>query len=399
MPKHLILVFLIATSCSHKSQISKNGEKVERLLIQELAPLHKDRSGTVSLGGLSDLVFSPRESTQEVKVFYAVTDRGPNKKTIGPKTRPQRPFLFPEFTPQIIKIEFLAKTRQARVSEQRPLKNPNGTAVRGLPNVAALRDGAAVEEQPVNSEGQVLELDPWGLDPEGLALDDQGHFWLAEEYGPSVAKVSSDGRVLKRWYPQDTELLRGGQTGLPAFLSHRNLNRGFEAAVWLPAGKLLLFLQSELPASKHHKWSPVIEFDTRKEVTTAVYFYPLSAEGGKIGGASTDPSGKIFLLEQNGETGSQAWQKVFELQMQEATDVLAETREAGLAYKITEQTVPIQKKEAIDLTELGLQDFEKLEGLSLLSEREMYILNDNDFDVEGNADESSKSYLFQFKRN
>lgn len=380
-------------------QISKKEDRVERFLIRDLAPLHKDPNGEVSLGGLSDLVFSARESSPEVKVFYAVTDRGPNRRTIGSKNHPQRPFLFPEFTPQIIKIEYQVQSGEAQVAEQRALKTPNGAFGRGLPNVAALIGGVAVEEEPVDSKGQVLALDPWGMDPEGLALDDQGQFWITEEYGPSVVKVSPDGQILKRWYPKDTELVRGGKPELPAFLAQRNLNRGFEAAVWLPGGKLLMFLQSELPASTYRKWSPVIEFDTMKEITTAVYFYPLSSEGGKIGGASTDPSGKIFVLEQNGETGDQAWQKVFELQMHGATNVLAETQKLGLSYKIAEQTVPIQKKEVVDLAKLDLRNFEKLEGLSLLSEQEMYILNDNDFNVEGKTGEAAKSYLFQIKRN
>lgn len=399
MFKYIILVALIATSCSHKSKAPSNIGKIERLLIQDSRPLHEDRTGQVLLGGLSDLVYSSGESNAEVMIFYAITDRGPNKKTIGPKNLPQRPFVFPEFVPQIVKLEYQVRGHEVRVVERRPLIKPDSKNVRGLPNTAVLRGGMTVDEQPVDTKNQILALDPWGLDPEGLALDDQGYFWLAEEYGPSLLKVAPDGKVIKRWYPQGKDILRGGQPELPAFLSRRYLNRGFEAAVWLKGGKLLLFLQSELPASSEKMWAPVVEFDTIKEITTAIYFYPLSKEGGKIGAASLDSSGKIYLLEQNGKTGAQAWQRIFELQLANATNVLKEAQAQGLSYRVSERTVPIHKRESVNLMELGLQDFEKLEGLSLLSEQEMYILNDNDFDVEGKADDASKSYIFRLKRN
>lgn len=397
MPYYVIIVFLFATSCSHK--ISSPTYRVERLPIQASQPLYADATGQVLLGGLSDLVCSVSESTPEKKIFYAITDRGPNKKTRGSTVQPQRPFVFPGFSPQLIKLEYSLADKKVQVVDTKKLHKEGGSALHGLPNVEMLLKGKAVDEKPIDGAGQSLAYDPWGLDPEGLALDDQGRFWVAEEYGPSLLKVAPEGKVLNRWYPAAPGLQRGGQAELPAFLSERRMNRGFEAAVWVPGGKILLFLQSEIPASSEKKWAPVIEFDTKMEKTSAIYFYPLSAEGGKIGAVSASPSGRLFLLEQNGQTGAKAWQRVFTLDFTKATNVIEEVKKMELTYKVTGLTIPITKNEAINLKILGLQDLEKLEGICLSSEQEIFILNDNDFDVEGKAGESTKSYLFQLRKN
>src|SRR5262249_4221739 len=89
---------------------------------------------------------------------------------------------------------------------------------------------------------QRIGYDPNGLDTEGLVRLRDGSFWVAEEYGPSLAHVDRDGKVLLRLLPQDLEL-RGAdypvQNALPAVYRLRKDNRGFESLALGRDGKTL----------------------------------------------------------------------------------------------------------------------------------------------------------------
>ena len=358
----------------------------EKAPIQSAEKLWKGPEGEVALGGLSDLVCVPSESTKTKKVFYTLTDRGPNGKTKGDKKNPQRPFLFPEFTPQILKLEW-SKDKGAQVVQRILLKSPEGANLTGLPNVLG-------DETPIDRNDKKLAANPWGLDSEGLALDDQKNFWVSEEYGPSLLKVNPQGQVIKKWIPFGSAPERAGLAELPKFLKERKYNRGFEALVWTPQNTVLMFLQSEVPKVTK-TYAPIIEFDPKTEKTIGVYLYPLSDEGGKIGAATVGSAGDIWILEQNGEVGKKAWQRVFAVKMPKEANLFSE----GILkqdLKLTGKEVLLQKKEVLNLTESGLQDFEKLEGLCRDNEGSVYVVNDNDFSVH-KENEKTDSYLFIMK--
>jgi hypothetical protein len=46
-----------------------------------------------------------------------------------------------------------------------------------------------------------LPVDPDGLDTEGLSPADDGGFWIAEEYVPSLLRLTADGRMVRRIVP------------------------------------------------------------------------------------------------------------------------------------------------------------------------------------------------------
>lgn len=358
----------------------------DKVPIQSAEKLWKGPEGEVSLGGLSDLVCATSESTKTKKVFYTLTDRGPNGKTKGGKKNPQRPFLFPDFTPQILKLEW-SKEKGAQVVQKILLKSPEGESLTGLPNVLG-------DETPIDRNDKRLSAKPWGLDSEGLAVDDQKNFWVSEEYGPSLLKVNPQGQVIKKWIPFGSSPERAGLAELPKFLKERKYNRGFEALVWTPQKTVLMFLQSEVPKVTK-TYAPIVEFDPKTEKTIGVYLYPLSDEGGKIGAATVGSAGDIWILEQNGEVGKKAWQRVFAVKMPKEANLF---NEAILKQdlKLTGKEVLLQKKEVLNLTESGLQDFEKLEGLCRDNEGSVYVVNDNDFSVH-KENEKTDSYLLIMK--
>ena len=46
-----------------------------------------------------------------------------------------------------------------------------------------------------------LNYDPNGMDPEGIAVDKQGNFWISDEYGPFIAKFSKKGQLIQKLQP------------------------------------------------------------------------------------------------------------------------------------------------------------------------------------------------------
>jgi hypothetical protein len=100
------------------------------------------------------------------------------------------------------------------------------------------------------------------IDAEGLVLDDDGNFWISDEYGPYVYKFSKKGKMLTAIAPPDAILpLRNGEVSFSsdnppiyAPAKHpkptnptqgRQNNQGFEGLTVSPNGKnLYVLLQS-----------------------------------------------------------------------------------------------------------------------------------------------------------
>ncbi|NJL23710.1 MAG: esterase-like activity of phytase family protein [Calothrix sp. SM1_5_4] len=160
-------------------------------------PPKKDFAVPGNPGGLSSLYLSRPESSDEKWVVYALTDRGPNGETRRSGDRVERPFFEPEFSPRIYRF---VVDRRAGVVESGvavPFRRADGRPLSGLPNRAGVR-----QENPVDRFGKQISFDAEGLDPECMVRDDNGDFWLGEEYGPSLVKVARDGRVEKGGNPR-----------------------------------------------------------------------------------------------------------------------------------------------------------------------------------------------------
>ncbi len=101
-------------------------------------------------------------------------------------------------------------------------------------------------------KGAVLPDSADNVDLEAIVRLSDGSFWIAEEMGPSIALVSADGRILRRHVPAnaaadykdaDAEIV----ANLPAILSKRQGNRGFESIAISPDERFLyLMMQNAL---------------------------------------------------------------------------------------------------------------------------------------------------------
>ena len=109
--------------------------------------------------------------------FYGASDRGPSLDLFdkdGNEVENTKVFPAPDFSPVIGVITL--KDGKAMVEEAITLKKADGTPLKGLPLPAG--ETGATGEIAVDIYGNELTYDPDGFDPEGIAVDKDGNFWL-----------------------------------------------------------------------------------------------------------------------------------------------------------------------------------------------------------------------------
>lgn len=307
-------------------------------------------------GGLSGLAYEGKGSKGEL-IFWSHTDRGPNAKEVQIKdtTEFRRPFMQPDFKPYWVKFSVDLKTRKVKILQKIEL------GMSGLPN----KNG---DEIPVDKRGRELPKDIMGIDPESMCFD--GEFvWMGEEYRPSLLKFDLTGKLLRRFVPQNTyNPKERGQLGnvrevLPEKLKKRKLNRGFEGLA-CSEGNLYAALQSPLPEDSNNVL--IFQFNTAKEKVEQEYHYPLNLlNADKIGDLAVKGI-DFYIIEQNGEIGPASYHKIFRFRLNEL-----------------DEEGKLKKKLILDLVKLKYDFADKVEGLAILDDGSIAVLNDNDFGLTG----------------
>ena len=335
-------------------------------------------------------------------ILWGVGDRGPNfkvkvaverygleslrrfKGTAGAKVMPR-----PDIGPAIAQLRVL----EDRVELVRtiPLVNGDGTRVSGLPSP----NGAHAECEPALSlDGELLDPDPNGADTEGIAALSDGSFFLGEEYGPSLLKVSAEGRVLSRWAPGT----------LPEIAGRRQLNRGFEAISLSPdEAWLYLAFQSPLahPDEQAHERARHVrlwKLDARTGEVAAQFLYPLDApetfrrdaakgEFGrsdiKVSEILAEQHGTLLVLERGSETT-----KIFRTRL-DASAALDPSHLDICTRPTLEEisgeggSLPELSKQILFSSDAHPEVAADLEGMAILSPTQLLLVSDNDFGVEG----------------
>ena len=357
-------------------------------------------------------------------VIWTLTDRGPNIdcgeaperitglpiEAICAGDRSARSFPLPAFAPSIVKLG-IGPDDAVSVLERIPLKGRSGKPVTGLPNpLRSTRIEAAYD-----SSGRRRPEDPSGVDPEGLVRLPDGSFWLAEEYGSSLLEVAPDGTVRRRLVPAGLEGEYAGADYevaglLPAIVARRQLNRGFEGLALSPdAGHLYALMQSPLAnpdtaafagSTNARLWR--IEREGGR--VTGQFLYPLDAPGSfradaAAGGgrrqsevrlsevASLGPD-RLLVLERIDRTtklylvdlasGSAVPPGFDDPKRSPSLEQLPASGLAGLGLR------PLAKTLLLDSDDLGGLPA-KIEGMAVMSERELILVTDSDFGIEGQA--------------
>jgi hypothetical protein len=371
-------------------------------------------------------------------VFYTITDRGPNIKCSdtdkvfgiadfcvsgGDKVFPQ-----PDFTPTIYKIKLTKSNSGAygyEILEELPLKNTAGDNISGVTNNLTVTNS----ETSIGLDGELIDYDNAGLDTEAIVRLQDGTFWLTDEYGPSLVHVAADGTILKRVVPTSVagDLDDAGypvEGLLPDTLKYRKLNRGIESIALSEDEKSLYFImQSPLAfpddnaykASSHVRLFKLALTDGDITSVEGEYVYNLDKASSYAGLNGSGDQGKkqsdvkisemvavgndeLIVLERiSGVT------KFYRVSLMTGDNILDEAISTGTVSnneseeeKTLEQVFDLAShnaravtKELVfnTLTDMpdGITAPKKLEGIAVLDNEHVLLINDNDFGIEGNA--------------
>ncbi|MGI9182777.1 MAG: esterase-like activity of phytase family protein [Longimicrobiaceae bacterium] len=343
----------------------------------------------VSGGYGSDLAIDPSDPDS----FYLLSDRGPNFDTANAD---QKGFALPEFTPRIGRFRARGDLLQrVGVIEMR---DAAGHPLTGLPHPPG---PGSTGETAVTLAGQALPFDPMGIDPEGMAAMPDGSFWIADEYGPQLVHLDPGGRIRERIGPWTVP------RALPAVLATRRPNRGLEALALLPDGATLAGItQSSLdnPSADVRGSSAVsriLLFDTRSG-SSRQYLYPQEAPGLSNSAICALSEEVLLVIEHDARYPSDTRnpstiQRVYRVELRDATDV-SDPENDSHGQRVEGRTLEqlsndeliaagirtATKELVLDLRALGYPH-NKPEGLALIGDRTLVILNDDDFGIESDG--------------
>ncbi len=386
---------------------SQGPVSLETFAFEDLPVLGTTAGGQdIQLGGFSGLDFEGTDPDGNL-LFVTVLDRGPNgaPTDVDDDGDTERPFALPDFQAQVQRFLLDPVTGTITLGQNIPLFRSDGTTpITGLPNSAIL------DEDPVDLEGNPLSLDPFGADLEGIVVDPSDNsFWMVDEYRPSIYHFDANGVLIDRFVPVGAGVAGGGSEGdfgtetLPSEYGTRQLNRGFEAIALDPDNDLLYaFIQSPLanPDQATADASDIIRIlaiDTSGDDAgqpVAEFVYLLEASDvvdlvvDKIGDAVFLGDGRFVVIERDSSVTTTSKKFLFEVNINGATNILNQTIGGGLTLEqLTpddlegEGITPVNKIKVTNLPSIGYLPNDKPEGLALLDDGRLAVLNDNDFNL------------------
>ena len=344
--------------------------------------------------------------------FWAISDRGPNfpcgaakkvtgidgKKLCG-NTKKARIYPVPEYTPSIYGVH-LNDDGTFSVKDVIALKDRDGNPVDGMLNPLKV----ATTENPIDGAGRPLKQNANAVDAEGLVLLSDGSWWIGEENGPSLIHVAADGRIQTRLVPagtdKDFEKANYKVVGdLPAIFAKRQANRGIESVAISPDEKSLYTIMQNPLANpdaatyKKAKNARILKLDRATMKPVGEYVYQLDDPQS----FRNDPSNKqnaprisemlalgtdrLLVLERTDKTT-----KLHEINLAGATNILDTKWDSPSTEKSLESmndlsgtgVIPVKKTARFDSADFAnIPD--KLEGIAILGNGDVALINDNDF--------------------
>ncbi len=393
--KFLLVFIFFLIGCRHKTavlseapkklppQTLTQGKSFDRYDLKSQV-LQKLASGEGLLwGGLSALNYAEQDSYGNL-FFWSMTGRGPAGPELIKDGQVYRPFLVPDFHPSLVKLRVNKMDRTLEVIESIPLKSVLGEFLNGLPPAASEK---FKYEIPVDMSNQVLTNAVRGIDPESLTLDDDKHFWVGEQYLPSLLEFDAQGALLKQIEPAAKFVKKLKKDQLPYEYRLVKMNRGFRAIGYY-SGRIFFMPQSPLDIDPKPNFIRIGVFNIKKRKYDAEYLYPLeSSKVDKIGDLHMLNEKQLIVIEQNSESGSKGVHRLYKVDLTAATNVLKAGFEGApeltAPYAFPKNFNFAKKTLLLDLVKEGFTDFENVDGLTLIDDTTAAVLTNNDFGVDG----------------
>ncbi|MBE9462158.1 esterase-like activity of phytase family protein [Dyadobacter subterraneus] len=350
----------------------------------------------------SALVQDPKDHN----VFYLLTDRGPN---IDGTVANSKVFASPDFAPQIGKFRLSAD--QLTLEKVIELKNENGNKLNGLPNPVGQGFSGEIA---LDLAGKTLSNSADGLDSEGMAMAQDGSFWISDEYGPHLVHFDADGKTIERINPFGSG--KGGRK-IPLVFASRRPNRGMEGLTITPDGKTLVGIMQfplynpSAAAVTGSLVTRILAYDIM-EGTSKEYVYLIDRANLQANSEIVAISNTEFLvLERDGEYATDAnrstvIKKIYKINISAATDISdpsngakgklygsSTVEELKTAAALSSNGItPVTKTLVADLmTDISsLYPHDKAEGMAIINSTTIAVSNDDDFGVTGTGTYISK---------
>lgn len=275
---------------------------------------------------------------------YGLDHLAPLKELQGAKVLP-----LPQFHPSLAELQ--VGDEDVALIRTLPLRTPDGP----LSGLALPGSAEASMEPTFDLAGQPLAPDPQGVDTEGVVAMADGGFWISEEYGPSILRLDASGMVQSRWTPPGA--------------GRRRLNRGFEGlAMSGDERRLYVIFQSALVDAAPLE-TRIWTLDATDGAVLQDHAYPF------------DPP-ESFVEDEPVHVEDV---KACELLWVGADRflVLERVTRSARIYRVELGSGEPLAKTLVFSTEDHESIAPDLEGMCLLSDRELLIATDNDFGVEG----------------
>jgi hypothetical protein len=347
-------------------------------------------------------------------MIYTVSDRGPNftcddegqaitgltPEQMCGATKGGRVYPLPNYAPSIFSIE-LMPDNTFRVVDIIALKDRDGRPLTGIVNPLTI----ASTDIPFDANAKRIPQDPSGIDLEGVVRLRDGTYWLSDENAPGIIHVAADGRVIKRLVPAGTEKdfkdAKYDIVGsLPAILAKRQGNRGIESIAMSPDEAYLYFMvQNPLanPDSATYRNAAntrVFKMERASGKVVGEYVYVLddpklyeakSQSTLRISEMSALGPDRLLVLER-----TDTITRIHEITLAGATNILgtkwddvatspsleANKNVAEIDIKPTPKTLRFDSTKVKDAPN-------KLEGIAMMGDGNMLIINDDDFGITG----------------
>lgn len=373
----------------------------------------------------------------QVNQFYALTDRGPNANHQGDYGK-GKSFPVASYTPRIGLFE-VDSSGQVSMLKDIFLKRPDGHLISGLPNSSALggtgetpyhANGKPVlvnDHLPYNKVSNPIKLDDYGLDGEGLVALRDGTFWVSDEYGPHIVHFDSDGREIGRInaFKEDSRAL----LHLPAVFQHRRTNRGMEGLAITPdESKLVGIMQSTMKnPNKAAQKSDITRIVTVNLINgkTEQYLYRQQKAENANSEIAALTANKFLVIERDGsfllggpkKANPNAQKHVYRIELNTGTELssialsAAISRDESYGLMIDGLTLeqyvvkngwdaladkgikPVNKKLVVDMVKEVAYPHDKMEGLWVIDEHHLGVLNDDDFATWSSNGKLEQKYI------
>lgn len=341
-------------------------------------------------GGFSGLHYIPGSDME----FYIVTDRGPNVSLENLSNIAEEQhvmfFPFPNYSQKIIRVQLVDSA--LRVLDVNPIMNFDKNPIHGLPVQRNLTEGK--EQAWIDFKGTQAEMYPWSLDVEGITLGNDNDIWITDEYRTAIVQLNKSDFSMRNIYTPEDNIEGDNVKKINSEFLNRQPNRGFEAIALTPSGKIVAMLQSPIhdpliSDSIKTRLIRILELDP-KTGKTRIFGYEADINDDAKIGDMTAINEHEFLVIEHGKDATGKTAHIYKIDLEYATDISQVHFNMGTSFEALLNNskaqyrgmILAQKTHVLDLIKAGFNpEFGKPEGLTIIDESRLAVINDNDFGI------------------